>query len=256
MQLFTRNQTRWVAKPLSETEIAAFRDLRAETGIGPNMAHASYLMNLATSDPDAAQQSVEAFLDEVRRADQLGIEFLTFHPGSHKGAGLEAGIRLVAERLDRVLEAAEGNRGVMILLENTAGMGATLGAEFSQLRDIIAASRNPGRLGICVDTCHAYGAGYDLVSADGYEAMIEEMASCVTLAKVRAFHLNDSAQALGSRKDRHAGIGQGIMGLAPFERLLRDERFRDRFGCLETPEAEKGYKRELALLRSLLLPGD
>jgi len=251
MQVFTRNQNRWASKPISASEAAEFRRLRRETAIGPNMAHASYLVNLATSDAELERKSVEAMLDEVRRADQLGIEYLVFHPGAHMGAGVETGIRLIAQRLDRIAELADDDSRVTILLENTAGQGTVIGHEFGHLRDILASSRNPARLGVCIDSCHAFAAGYELTTAEGYEAAMQALAETVTLPKVMAFHLNDSLRDCNSRKDRHAGIEQGKMGLAPFGFLVNDPRFADHPATLETPEAEAAYARELAVLRNL-----
>jgi len=252
MQVFTRNQNRWASKPIPAGEAAEFRRLRQETGIGPNMAHASYLVNLATGDPELERKSIEAMLDEVHRADQLGIEYLVFHPGAHMGAGVEAGIRLIAGRLDRIVEQAGDSRSVTILLENTAGQGTVIGNEFEHLRDILAATRHPDRLGVCIDSCHAFAAGHDVSTPEGYDRVIAALESTVTLDKVFAFHLNDSLRDFNSRKDRHAGIQEGKMGLEPFRYLVNDLRFRDRPATLETPEAEAAYARELAVLRGLV----
>ncbi len=251
MQIFTRNQNRWASKPIAADEAAEFRRLRKETGIGPNMAHASYLVNLATSDAELERKSVEAMVDEVHRADLLGIEYLVFHPGAHMGAGIETGIRLIAQRLDRIVEEAGDDSRVTILLENTAGQGTVIGNEFEHLRDILAAVRHVDRIGVCIDSCHAFAAGYDLTSGTGYEQAIAALASTVTLPKVLAFHLNDSLRDFNSRKDRHAGIEQGKMGLSPFGYLVNDPRFAQHPATLETPEAEAAYARELSVLRKL-----
>jgi len=252
IQVFTRNQNRWVSKAISDGEAAEFRRRRVETGIGPNMAHASYLVNLATSDPELAGKSIGAMVDEVARADQLGIEYLVFHPGSHLGDGVGPGIERVAGRLDEIIERAGYSSKVMILIENTAGQGSNLGFEFGQLRDIIAACSHPGRLGVCIDTCHTFAAGYDIATPEGYVKTIDDLTGAVTLEKVLAFHLNDTKHPLGSRKDRHEGISKGLLGLTPFSFFLNDPRFASRPATLETPEAEAAYKKELKLLRNLL----
>ncbi len=251
MQIFTRNQRQWVPKPLAEDEIAAFRRRRVETGIGPNMSHASYLVNLATPKPDLEEKSVDAMVDEVRRADALGIEFLVFHPGSSPD-GIETGIERVARRLDRIVETAGSDSRVTILLENTAGQGNTLGLEFAQLRDILAAAKYPDRLGVCIDTCHAFAAGHDYTTEAGYQTVVDDLAATVTLDKLMAFHINDSLKEFDSRRDRHAGIGEGLIGLEPLAFWLNDPRFKDHPASLETPEAEARYKEELAILRGLV----
>jgi deoxyribonuclease-4 len=251
MQIFTRNQRQWVPKPLPSDEVSAFLQLREETGIGPNMSHASYLVNLATHQEELEAKSIAAMVDEVRRADALGLEFVVFHPGSTPD-GLEVGIDRVARRLDRIIETVGDASHAIILLENTAGQGNTLGLEFSHLRDVLAATSYPDRLGVCIDTCHAFAAGYDYTSEDGYHDVVERLLAAVTLPKVQAFHINDSLKELASRRDRHAGIGEGHIGLEPLARWLNDPRFQDLPATLETPEAEARYKEELTLLRGLM----
>ncbi len=251
MQIFTRNQRQWVPKPLDPDEISAFLQLREETGIGPNMSHASYLVNLATHQEDLEAKSLTAMVDEVRRADALGIEFVVFHPGSSPD-GLAIGVERVARRLDRIIETVGDESRTTILLENTAGQGNTLGLEFSHLRDMLAAASYPDRLGVCIDTCHAFAAGYDYTTQEGYHAVVDQLLAAVTLAKVRAFHINDSRKELASRRDRHAGIGEGHIGLQPLAWWLRDPRFKNLPATLETPEAEARYKEELAILRGLI----
>jgi deoxyribonuclease IV len=251
MQIFTRNQNRWASKPIPEEEANRFIQLRLETGIGPNMAHGSYLINLATVDPILETKSIQAFLDEIHRCDQLEIEYFVFHPGAHKGEGEERGIALVAQRLDRIIEEAGEGSQVTILLENTAGQGTTLGYEFSQLRDIIGACNYPERLGVCIDTCHTLAAGYDIRTRETYEATVEQLIAAVTLDKVLGFHFNDSKKEFGSKRDRHEQIAEGFVGLEAFEFFVNDARFEGLPCSLETPEAEERYKQELKLLRGL-----
>lgn len=250
MQIFTRNQRQWSPKPLASDEVNRFREERERTGIGPNMSHASYLVNLATSKPDLEEKSVAAMVDEVARADALGLEFVVFHPGSTPD-GLDIGFDRVASRLDRIIETAGDQSETTILLENTAGQGNTLGLSFSHLGEMIARSRYPERLGVCIDTCHAFAAGYDYTTKAGYDAVVAELLDAVSLDKVMAFHINDSLKELASRRDRHAGIGEGEIGLPPLAFWLNDPRFDGLPATLETPEAEARYKAELNLLRGL-----
>jgi deoxyribonuclease IV len=251
MQIFTRNQRQWQPRPLPEEEIEAFRKQHAKTALGPNMSHCSYLVNLATDKPDLEEKSVAAMVDEVRRADALGLEFIVFHPGSTPD-GVDVGVERVAKRLDRIIEEAGDGSTTTILLENTAGQGNTLGLHFAHLRDMIAAARYPDRLGVCIDTCHAFAAGYDYTTKAGYDSVTSELIEAVTLEKVMAFHINDSKKELASRRDRHEGIGIGLIGLEPLSFWLNDSRFTHHPATLETPEAETRYKAELKMLRSLV----
>ena len=248
MQVFSRSQHRWENKPIPPRKVTRFHEERRRSGIGPLMVHDSYLINLAGTDPEKLQKSRTAFLDEISRADLLGIEYLVTHPGSHLGAGIPTGIRRFTRRLDRCLdEAADGSR-VTVLLETTSGQGSNLGHEFEQLRDIIGASRHTARLGVCVDTCHVFSVGHDLRSEEGYEAMIGRMDTAFGIDRVRGWHLNDSVEGIGSRRDRHADLGQGEIGLAAFERLARDPRWAGRPACLETPGGPEVWARDIARL--------
>ncbi len=248
MQLFTRSQHRWTSKAHTGVQIARFRAERERTGVGPLMAHDSYLINLAGTDPQKLEKSRAAFLDEVHRADQLGIDFLVTHPGSHLGAGVSVGIRRFTDQLDDCLDEVEPHSQVIVLLETTAGQGSNLGHEFSQLRDILGTSRHTDRLGVCVDTCHVFTAGHDLSTPEGYEAMVQAMDVTFGLGRVRAWHLNDSVEGLGSRKDRHADIGEGLIGLRAFERLVRDPRWAGHPTCLETPGGPEVWALDIARL--------
>ena len=249
VQLFTRNQNRWESKPISPKEAERFKARRKETGMGPNMSHGSYLVNLATPKEDLAAKSIDAFQDELVRAQQIGLEYIVFHPGAHTGAGEAAGIASIASRLDQILESTDAP-DVTLLLENTAGQGTVLGYTFEQLRDIIGHSSYPHRLGVCIDTCHAFAAGYRLQDREGYEEAIGNLVKAVTLEKVMAFHLNDSLRPYSSRKDRHAHLGDGELGLDAFRFLVNDSRFENCPGVLETPDPER-WPQELKLLASL-----
>jgi deoxyribonuclease IV len=251
MQVFTRNQNRWSSKPIGEREAGRYRAELERVGVGPVLAHDSYLINLAGDDPEKLARSTAAFGDELTRAQLLGIPYLVAHPGSHLGAGVASGLERFAANLDRCLEAAGPSCEVTVLLETTAGQGSNLGFEFGQLRDIIGLSRWPDRIGICVDTCHVFAAGYDLRDADGYEAMVEEMETTVGLDRIRAWHLNDSKRELGSRVDRHADPGEGHLGWEPFRALVNDPRWAGLAGCLETPGGPDAWRVQIEKLRAL-----
>src|SRR5512133_2183854 len=246
VQIFTRNARGWVAKPLEEDEIERFRAERKRTGL-PVAAHASYLVNAAAADPELRRKSWGSLAEELARCEALGVPQLVFHPGSN--ADEAEGLRIASEGMAEALEKTPGK--VRLLIETTAGQGASLGWRFEQL----AALREgvPGalrrRVGFCFDTCHVFAAGYDLLGPEAYEKTMQELDRTVGLSHVLAFHLNDAKRPLGSRVDRHDHIGQGSLGLEPFRHLLNDARFADRPGFLET---EERYPENLAVLRALV----
>ncbi len=246
LQIFTRNARGWAAKPLEEEEIARFRAEAKRTGL-PAAAHASYLINAAGADPEIRRKSWDGLADELQRCEQLGLFALVFHPGSNPDEA--AGLALAAEGMTRALEAAPGK--VKLLIETTAGQGASLGHTFGQLAAIRAAipAAPRRRVGICVDTCHLFAAGYDLATDAGYAATMKELDETLGLGLVQAFHVNDSKKGLGSRVDRHDHIGDGLMGLSPFRRLVNDARFAKVPAFLET---DLRFRENLQVLRSLL----
>ncbi len=254
LQIFTRNQRQWRAAPLSETEVVEFRRARKEAGDMPVASHASYLINLGSSKPEQAKKSIAAFVDELQRCALLGIPFAVFHPGSHGGAGVETGLANVTTHLDRVIErAGDGCKSVKILLETTAGQGTGLGYRFEELADILEKAQFSNRLGVCVDTCHIFAAGYDIRTPEAYEATFAEFDRIIGLDRIRFFHLNDSKKELGSRVDRHEHIGKGRIGLEGFRSLMNDHRFRHHAMTLETPKGKDlaEDRENLAVLRSL-----
>ena len=254
IQVFTKSNRQWRAKDLSDREVEAFKANLKSTGIGPVVAHDCYLVNLAAPRASLWKKSVAAFRDEMDRAERLGIPSLVTHPGSHAGAGEAEGIRRVAEALN-VLDAALPLHRAQILLETTAGQGSSLGYRFEQLAAILDQVERADRVGICLDTCHVFAAGYDIRTTDGYRKTMRDLAACLGLHRVKAIHLNDSVQGLGSRVDRHAHIGEGGLGLEPFRRLLNDSAFRGIPMILETPKDDdfvKADRRNLARLRRLL----
>ena len=250
IQVFTRNQMQWRARPLSELEIAGFRKGLKECVIQTTVSHDSYLINLGSHEPVTLQKSLEAFADEIERCEQLGISFLVFHPGSHVGSGEAAGLQRIADSLNAVLGQKPKYR-TQVLLENTAGQGSNLGYRFEQLAAILAKTENPNRLGVCLDTCHLFASGYDLRTRTTYEATFKEFDAIVGLGRVKVFHLNDSKKSLGSRVDRHENIGKGELGLEPFRFLLNDPRFAGLPMLLETPGGDEAYRIDLTTLRSL-----
>ena len=254
VQLFSKNASQWKAKPLSAEDIALFEQTRIATGYDPSVliVHDSYLINLATPDDTLWDKSLAAFGEELDRCALLGIPHLVTHAGAHVGSGEEAGLARIAAGLDRVLDMRPP--GVWVLLETTAGQGTGLCYRFEQIARVLEHSRFADRIGICLDTCHVYAAGYDLAAAAGYDAMIRDFDRLLGLDRLRAFHLNDSKKGLGSRVDRHHHIGQGELGLEAFRYLLNDPRVAGRPMVLET---EKGDDEtwdaiNLATLRSLI----
>ncbi len=254
LQVFTRNQRQWRAAPITAAEAKAFRAAWQEAGRPPVASHTSYLINLASPKPEMAAKSVQALTDELTRCGTLGIPYVIMHPGAHLGAGVAAGIALVAKNLDAALAAAAKAKKVAVLLENTAGQGTALGASFAELAGIIAASRHPACLGVCFDTCHAFAAGHDLRTPATYQATFAEFERLIGLNRLKFFHLNDAIKGLGSRVDRHTHIGQGRIGLEGFRLLLNDPRFSDHPMVLETPKDEDLTEdiENLRVLRGLL----
>lgn len=248
IQVFTRNQRQWTPKPLDPAEARLFRAEAEKAGFSATaVSHASYLVNLCAADAEILRKSREAIVDEIGRCAMLGIPYLCVHPGAHMGAGDEAGIALVAKSVSEAIRATPGKR-VTVLLENTAGQGTCLGHRLEHLEAMLRLAKSR-RVGVCIDTCHLFAAGYDL--AGDYDGVLEEIDRRVGLDRVRAFHLNDSKTPLGSRVDRHEHIGEGALGDAPFRRLVNDARFADRPGLLETPDGPEAYARNLDRLRRM-----
>jgi len=250
VQIFLKNQVQWRGRALAEDEVLAFRETQTRTGIATVFAHATYLINLASPDDAEWERSVGAFHDELERAERLGLPWVVIHPGSHKGAGAEAGLRRVARAVDELAGRTAGY-AVRIALENTAGAGNLVGARASDLGRILELSRRPERLAVCLDTCHLFAAGYDIRARNGLLATVGEFADAVGLDRIVAFHLNDAKAGLGSGLDRHEHIGRGQIGLAAFRALLGHQRLGRRPMTLETPKGRDGDRRNLATLRRL-----
>lgn len=254
LQVFVKSSNQWAARAFADGEAEAFRRAARAAGIeGKILAHASYLINLASPDEALWGKSTAALGVELDRCEALAIPWLVVHPGSHVGAGVEAGVDRVARALDRAL-AGRRRKGAGVLLEITAGQGNTLGSRFEELAAVIAKARRPDRLGICFDTCHALAAGHEFRDARSYRAMMRAIDRSIGLERLRGFHLNDSKGDLGSRLDRHEHIGRGRVGVEAFRLILSDPRFAEVPMVLETPKAEDlaedrinlGVLRELA----------
>jgi deoxyribonuclease IV len=250
VQIFTRNQVQWRARPVAPDEAEAFKAAIARSGVEMVVTHGSYLVNLASPKPDILARSRQAFVAEMERCHALGVPYLVFHPGAHMGAGEDAGLATIAESLDHVFERADG-LSVTPLLEVTAGQGSYVGHRFEHLAAILDRSARSDRLGICLDTCHLLAAGYDIASDEGYETTLADLSRLVGLERLKAVHLNDAKKGLGSRLDRHEAIGEGFLGIETFRRIVNDRRFEGLPLILETPGGVDEWKREIALLRGL-----
>jgi deoxyribonuclease IV len=253
MQIFVKNERQWAARPIGDADAAAFLAERERSGIGPLIVHDSYLINLAAAGDELWQKSIAAFSDELERCRQLQIPYLVTHPGAHTGSGVEAGLEREAEALRQIFAAGIG-ADVMVLLETTAGQGTALGNRFEHLARLFELVPYPERLGVCVDTCHIFAAGYDIRSAEAYAATMAEFERVVGLTQIKCFHLNDSQKDLGSRVDRHAHIGEGCIGLEAFRLIVNDRRFADLPMIIETPKGDDMAedRENLARLRSLV----
>ena len=248
--LFTKNQRQWTAKPLDTETIDTFRRLLEESGIAPKhvLPHDSYLINLGHPDTEKRQKSLDAFLDETQRCMQLGLDRLNFHPGSHlKEIGEEQCLDNIAESMNRTLDKTSG---VTLVLENTAGQGSNLGWKFEHLAYIIDKVEDKSRVGVCIDTCHMFTAGYDIRTKEAYDVSMAEFGNIVGFKYLRGMHLNDSKPDLGSHVDRHDSIGKGKIGLEAFRYIMNDPRMDDIPLILETID-ESIWAQEIRLLYSL-----
>lgn len=259
IQIFTKTSGQWREPVVDADRIAAFRDARGQSSIAraPVLAHGSYLLNLCTADAALIERSRVALVNEVLRCDALGVDQAIFHPGAHLGDGARAGVERAVEGLAWVLERTRGARTALVL-ENNAGQGSCVGAPFSELGAIVrgidelCGDESRARVGVCIDTCHAFAAGYDLSTDAGYDAAFAELDRELGVARVRSMHLNDSKKPLGSRVDRHERPGEGEMGLRPFARLLADPRFASVVGVVELPPTEVRRGREVRVIKPLL----
>lgn len=237
LQLFTKNASHWQANPLSEDEIASFRRAASSSNLVHLTAHDSYLINLASPDDEKYEKSVAAFVNEMERAEALGLSYLVTHPGSHMDAGEEAGIARVIAGYEEVHARCRGFK-VRVLIETTAGQGSSLGYRFEHLAGILTRANCADCMDACFDTCHVFAAGYPLASQVDYATTFQRFDELIGLSRLKLFHVNDSAKPLASRVDRHASIGRGEIGIDAFRRLVTDPRFLDRPMILETPKED------------------
>ncbi len=256
LQIFSKSPQMWSGPPIAPDAAEAFRAAVREEGLRATAVHHGYLANLGSPKAFGRKRSCAAFVDEVHRADLLGVDALIFHPGAHLGSGVEAGLRTIAESLRSILKEVPESR-VRLLLENAAGQGTTLGSTFEELASVLAQVGRPDRLGVTLDTCHLFAAGFDFRDETGYGALMDQVERILGRETVRAFHLNDAKEALGSHLDRHENIGKGEIGTEGFRHLVSDPRWAETPGYLETPLDERGYTlyaEDLRTLRSLLEP--
>jgi deoxyribonuclease-4 len=252
IQIFTKNANQWKSKPLTEEEIRTFKQLHRETGIAPVVAHDSYLINIASPEPEKLAASREALLDEMHRVESLGIPYLVMHPGSHMGSGEEEGIRQIILSLNDMHEKTKGFK-MKILLETTAGQGTNLGHRFEQVEQMISGVSAPERLGVCIDTCHIFAGGYDIRNSQVYKETMDLLFRLFGKDKILCAHVNDALKGFHSRVDRHAHIGKGEIGLEAFRCLMTDPRFKKVPKILETPKGDKNEMdgKNMAVLRKL-----
>jgi deoxyribonuclease-4 len=253
-QIFSSSPRMWRAPKVDPKQAERMRELRAKLDVGPLVIHTSYLVNVCSQSGEVRVKSIDAFRGEIERALVLGAEYLVLHPGSWKGLTREEGLNLAADSITRAIEGLTWQgTGFRILIENTAGAEFSLGGSFEQVAELVARLKPTAPVGVCLDTCHTHVAGYDLVSAEGYEETMRQVAATVGFDAVRVWHCNDAKAARGSKLDRHEHIGQGTMGVEPFRRLLNDKRFGDAAFIAETPVYEPGdEERNVRVLKSLV----
>ncbi len=251
IQIFVKNKRQWKSPALKDEEASQFRAARKAASIATAFAHDTYLINLATPDAAMFKKSVDAFVDELARSEALGLASLVTHPGSPGDAGEELGIRQMRKGLNEALRRTKGY-AVKVLLETTAGQGATVGWRFEQLKAILDGVKEPERIGFCFDTCHVFAAGYDISTPEGYEKTMAEFDRAIGLDRIRAFHVNDSKKGLGCRVDRHEHIGKGAIGLEAFRCLMKDARFAGVPKVIETPKEDGMDPVNLRILRGMM----
>jgi deoxyribonuclease-4 len=254
LQIFSSSPRMWRAPKVDPKQAERMKALRAALDVGPLVIHTSYLVNVCSQSDEVREKSVAAFRGEIERALNLGAEYLVLHPGSWKGLTRDEGLKLAADSITRAIDGLPWQGTPFhILIENTAGAEFSLGGSFEQVAELVERLKVSAPMGVCLDTCHTHVAGYDLVSAEGYEQTIALAASTIGLSAVRVWHMNDAKAERGSKLDRHENIGQGTMGLEPFRRLLNDPRFAHAAFIAETPVNEPGdEERNVRVLKSLV----
>lgn len=249
LQIFTKNQRTWKEKEYTEAEGATFKKGMSDNSLKMCFSHTTYLLNLASSDDELRTKSINGLAAELMRCHILGLPYAVLHPGSNKLVTKDEAISIIAQSLNQVIELTDTIE-TKVLLENTAGQGSTIGGEFEHLRDIMEQVEKKDRLGVCFDTCHAFAAGYDIRTKDGFEDTIAQLDKTVSLDNLLAFHLNDSKGELGKHLDRHEHIGHGLIGPEPFRQIINI--FPDKPKVLETPKKEDWDAKNIAFLQSLI----
>ena len=255
LQIFTKNANTWKEKTISENDIRKFKDIKVQTNIYNIISHTSYLINLAGPDKTKSDMSCEALKQEIIRCGQLELPYLVLHPGSHMGDGETKGINRIADNINQIFAATDGIT-TRLLLETTAGQGTSIGHTFEQLSAIIEKVHDKARIGVCLDTCHIFAAGYDISNKKGYEKTIRAFDDIIGLNNLFVIHLNDTKKACGTRVDRHEHIGDGFIGLDAFRLIMNDTRLQKIPKILETPKLKDGADADiinLELLRKLKL---
>lgn len=252
VQIFTANQRQWKAKPLSQENIDNWHKAVSETGIKNVMSHDSYLINLGSHNPELLEKSRDTFRTEITRCLQLGLSYCNFHPGSAVGATVEECLDRIVESLISVKDLFTDDSSLQLLLETTAGQGTTVGSRFEELAYIVERTKQHVPIGVCIDTCHIFVAGYDLKTKKSVETMLTTFDKIIGLQYLQAFHLNDSLKDVGSRVDRHAPIGKGCIGIECFKTIMQDARLQKLPKYLETPGGPEAWKEEIKLLRSFV----
>lgn len=253
IQIFTKSSNQWRAKPLTDEEVERFFAEQKSTGVTVSCAHDSYLINLGSPDEELYKKSFKAFMVELERCDILKVPNLVMHPGSHVGSGEEVGLKRIANAFNMLFDKLPDNK-TTVCLETTAGQGSNLGYKFEQLAEIIEMVEDKERIGICLDTCHIFAAGYPIQKEEEYKATMKEFDRILGLARLKVIHFNDSKKGLGSKVDRHTHIGQGELGLEPFRHIMNDKRLQKIPKILETPKGDELLEdiENLKVLRSLV----
>lgn len=254
LQIFSSSPRMWRAPKVDPKQCERMRELRAKFDVGPLVIHTSYLVNVCSQSNEVREKSIQAFRGEIERALALGAEYLVLHPGSWKGMTRDEGLKLAAKSIEQAIDGLPWQSTPFhILIENTAGSECSLGGNFEQVAELVALLRNHAPVAVCLDTCHTWVSGYDIVSAEGYEETMKQAAATVTFEAVRVWHCNDAKASRGSKLDRHEHIGEGQIGIEPFRRLLNDPRFDHCAFIAETPVDEPGdEERNVSKLKSLV----
>jgi len=251
IQIFTKNQRQWKAKPYNEKDIVRFKENFKKSRIKKVVAHSSYLINLGSPKKESLIKSRESFIDEITRCHLLSVPMIVVHPGSHLGHGEKEGIKIITESMNFIIEKTS-HTDVKILLETVAGQGTNIGYRFEHIKEIMDGIENKQRVGVCFDTAHVFEAGYDIRSKESFQKVLEEFDRIIGLDNLLAFHINDSKTPLASRVDRHTNIGDGEIGLEAFRFLVNNKLFSDLPMILETPGGEEAYIKDLKTLKGLI----